>query len=524
MAVALALLAQTRQGPRVVLWTTLIASTASIAAFFAWREQPLLSETIRQRVVAGLATDLDATVELRAFEWHFFPSPGADGQGLIVRHRGRTDVPPLLSIDSFHADVTPLGLLRRHIARLDIHALDIAIPPSHADVAPGPGPQADSAATDAFVVDDLEAHAGHVAILPEGSAPPLAWAIAHLRLTDASLDTAAAFDVALTGTRPPGDIAAQGWFGPWRRSAPGQTPVSGVFSIAQARLDLIKGIDGTLSSRGAFAGTIDSIEAHGTAEIPAFKVDLGGHTVPLHAQYDAHIDGPAGDAVLRSLKATWLHTTMAASGRISDLAASAGPAVALDATIDAGRIEDVLALTVPSDPAPMSGQLHAKAAIVLPQGTSDVVDRAQLKGQFRITDAHFADGEVRRQIDALSAQQLKVRDGAPPAARTSSQFAGTFGVSGATMTIPTVSFDAPGAAVSLHGRYGLRSGALDFHGTLLIASNLSDTQGGVKHVLLKLVDPWFKRKGGPTVVPIKISGTREHPSVGLDAMKALDTP
>jgi len=38
---------------------------------------------------------------------------------------------------------------------------------------------------------------------------------------------------------------------------------------------------------------------------------------------------------------------------------------------------------------------------------------------------------------------------------------------------------------------------------------------GAKSFLLKAFDPFF-RKNGETELPIKITGTREHPSFGLD--------
>ena len=518
---ALALLAQPRRPSRLVLWTTVVALAGSVAAFFVWRQQPLTDETVRARLVAALAREFDATVELGALHCHLFPTPGADGQNLVVRHRGRTDVPPLLRIDSFHAEATPLGLLRHHLSRLEIRTLDIAIPPAPADSVSGASAPAPSPSEESFVIDELEAQAGHVVILPGTDAAPLAWAMTHLRVEDASLDTSTSFEAALTNVTPPGDIIAHGWFGPWQRDAPGRTPVSGGFTLEKAQLAAFEGLHGTLSSRGAFAGSIDSIEAHGTADSRDFTVDLGGHAVPLHAQYDAHVDGASGDTLLRSVKATWLHTTLTASGRISHGSGGAGPTVAVDATIESGRFEDLLVLTVPSSAPPMSGQLRARAAVLIPPGGADLIDKAQLKGQFRITGARFADGEVRRRINALSAQPGKGQDVPPDPAPGSTQFAGTFGVSRSTLAIPTVAFDAPGAAVALRGHYGLRSGALDFHGTLVMASSVSDTAGGVKHVLLKLVDPLFKRKGGPSVVPIRISGTRDHPSVSVDAVKVM---
>jgi hypothetical protein len=46
-------------------------------------------------------------------------------------------------------------------------------------------------------------------------------------------------------------------------------------------------------------------------------------------------------------------------------------------------------------------------------------------------------------------------------------------------------------------------------------ARLSQTMTGAKSFILKAFDPFF-RKNGQTELPIKITGTREHPSFGLD--------
>jgi hypothetical protein len=45
--------------------------------------------------------------------------------------------------------------------------------------------------------------------------------------------------------------------------------------------------------------------------------------------------------------------------------------------------------------------------------------------------------------------------------------------------------------------------------------------GGVKSVFLKVVDPFFKKKGAGTVLPIRVRGTRADPKFGLDVVKTL---
>jgi hypothetical protein len=47
-------------------------------------------------------------------------------------------------------------------------------------------------------------------------------------------------------------------------------------------------------------------------------------------------------------------------------------------------------------------------------------------------------------------------------------------------------------------------------------AKLSQTTTGVKSFFLKAVDPFFKGKNGGTDIPIKITGTKDHPAFGLD--------
>ena len=98
-----------------------------------------------------------------------------------------------------------------------------------------------------------------------------------------------------------------------------------------------------------------------------------------------------------------------------------------------------------------------------------------------------------------------------------------FKLADGTLSLAALKFRIPGAgAVHLDGTYGLRTEALAFDGTLRMQATISEAAGGgVRSVLLKVVDPFFRKKGAGTVLPIKVRGTREHPKFGLDVMKAL---
>lgn len=65
------------------------------------------------------------------------------------------------------------------------------------------------------------------------------------------------------------------------------------------------------------------------------------------------------------------------------------------------------------------------------------------------------------------------------------------------------------------GSYDLASQILDFRGDLRMRAKLSQTVTRKKSFLLKFVDPFFKKEGAGSVVPIRISGTREDPKFAL---------
>ena len=68
----------------------------------------------------------------------------------------------------------------------------------------------------------------------------------------------------------------------------------------------------------------------------------------------------------------------------------------------------------------------------------------------------------------------------------------------------------------MQGTYNLLNHKIDLRGQLKVDTKISDTTTGGKAFLLKMMDPFFKKKRKGEVVPVRISGTYEHPSFGLD--------
>ena len=165
----------------------------------------------------------------------------------------------------------------------------------------------------------------------------------------------------------------------------------------------------------------------------------------------------------------------------------------------------------------MTGALRLQTKFLLPPGEGEVADRLRLDGRFAIEGARFTNIDVQQRIDELSRRSRGHPDGEVKN-RILSDFQGEFRLGGGRLTLPSLTFEVPGAKVRLAGDYALRRQLLDFHGTMVMDAKVSDTQTGVKKWLLKVVDPLFRRKDGKdgSAVPFRISGRRSNPSFGLD--------
>jgi hypothetical protein len=48
-------------------------------------------------------------------------------------------------------------------------------------------------------------------------------------------------------------------------------------------------------------------------------------------------------------------------------------------------------------------------------------------------------------------------------------------------------------------------------------ATLSDTQSGLKHWLLKPVDPFFEKDGAGLELPFDVTGSEDHPTLSVSA-------
>jgi hypothetical protein len=488
-----------------------------VAAGFLLRSN--IHNLVRARMQRGLATHFASTVEFSDFDVTMFPRMHVTVTGLVLRHKGRTDIPPLIEVKTVSMYAQLAGLLqpRPYISFVQLDGLQIHTPPR----VPGSEPlihktDQDLAKKYPVLIGEIRADDASIEVLrAQSDKPPREFPIHRLDLHDVSFDRPAQFHALLTNAIPKGEIDATGQFGPWLAEEPSETPADGHYEFQNADLGTLKGLRGILSSKGQFSGPLDYLTVAGYTDTPDFGLRTGGKPMALHTDFSALVDGTNGDVTLKGVTAKFLHTTLLVSGKIVDVSkVIKGRTIFLNASSDSARIEDLLRLAVKSDEPLMTGAANLKTTIDIPEGADDFLDRMKLVGAFGVGNAEFTSATVQGKVDSLSRKgQGKPKD--TDISEVASDLRGNFRLADAVVTFSSLSFAVEGASVHLDGTYNIDSTAMDFNGDLLMQAKLSQTTTGAKSFFLKAADPFFKGKHGGSDVPIKIGGTKDHPTFGL---------
>jgi hypothetical protein len=328
------------------------------------------------------------------------------------------------------------------------------------------------------------------------------------------------YDATLVNAIPKGDIHAVGTFGPWNTESPGDSPVTGDYTFDHADLGTIRGIGGMLSSVGEFKGQLNRIDVEGTTETPDFSIDTANHPMPLQTKYQAVVDGTTGDTYLHQVEAKLGESEFSSHGEIVNVKGK-GHIIDLDADVPDGRIQDFLQLAVKTDPVVMTGRVAMKAKVHIRPGKERVLQKLSLKGGFTLRQIHFTNPEVQDKVDMLSQRaQGNPKEAKPGAEDVKSYMQGEFVMANASLSFSKLSYTLPGATVAMTGVYSLDGKQFDFAGKVRTEAKLSEMVASKwKSLLLKPVDPFFRKDGAGAVIPVKVSGTKGAPKFGLDLGK-----
>ncbi len=486
----------------------------------------LRPDTLRQRITRTLAARMNAEVAISDLAIGFVPRLRLTASGVTLRVKGRPELPPFISIDRVSMNLGPLSIARGHVDTVYLDGLKIQVPPKDARDSLGDSsgpPEADGAGPTTMpgglqpskvVIEHVRANDAVLAFYSDKPRHrPHTFEIRTLELEQLGFDRVVPFRAELINPVPRGLVQAHGTFGPWAKEDPARTPVSGDYSFSDVDLSTIDGIRGTLSSIGSFHGLITSIDVNGTTSTPDFNLDLDGTPQPLATTFSATVDGTNGTTILHKVDATLAGSSIAAKGSVVNRPGPTGHDVDLEVAVPKGRIEDLLALVTPAKSQPVAtGRSTSHATVHLPSGDATILARLIVKGDFSLDQATFqrkAQERIRefsRRTQGKSADEM---DGT-----VASNVKGKFALARGVLRFGDLSFEVPGADVALTGSCNLRDRALDLAGTLRMQATVSQAVGGFKSMFLKLVDPFFKRRG-KTQIPIKIEGTIENPKPGL---------
>jgi hypothetical protein len=490
-------------------------------------------------VLQDLREASDSQVQVQTFHQTFFPSPGCVLEGLVFR-QNPSAAKPLITIDKLTIQGSYLGLLAQRVSRITAEGLMVTIPPF------GTG-KALHTAQSKITVAEIVANGAVVEFASKDpDNKPLRFDVHEALLRNVGWGSPLTYRVKVHNPQPPGEVTAEGKFGVWNLTDAGETPISGKYKFSDADLSVYEGIAGKLSSAGEFEGKLAHIDISGNTDTPDFEVTSGGHPVHLTTKFSAYVDATHGNTYLKQVDGDFWNTHVAAQGSVATSADGKGKTALIDLQTRNARIEDLLLLFVQGKRAPMSGDVTFQAHAELPPGGQKFLKKIKLRGNFGIGGGSFTQPSTQKGIDQLSAGARGEKDirkdvqknqnadnknnkadnknenennqnndqADPETVLTDLQ--GQVDMINGAASLADLSFRVPGAHARVHGTYNLINYKIDLRGQMRVDSQISNTTTGAKAFLLKVMNPFFKKKPKGEVVPVRIGGDYDHPTFGLD--------
>ena len=261
------------------------------------------------------------------------------------------------------------------------------------------------------------------------------------------------------------------------------------------------------------------------------------HIVHLHGKFHVLVDAMNGDIQLKKVETAFLRTVVVAHGQIAGAPNHKGKTTSIDLAVSGGRIQDLLTL-FSSNPRPaMSGIMSLQANASVPSERRPFLKELRMEGGFTIHDGHFTKSDTQNRVADLSARasgkgaddrnNLKNKDNtqakddnwdrdAQDPANIVSDVHGHTVVRSGVANFDNLSFIVPGAHAEMKGTYDLIAQGINFHGFLKTDASFSRTAGGIKSVLLKPFDLFFRKNTGGAEIPVHMTGTYTAPQFGID--------
>ena len=473
----------------------------------------------RTSVTAGLEQKFGSHVEIKSFRSSFFP-PSCVAEGVTFRRNTQAGATPIATVSRLTIEGNYPGFFTvpKRISHVIVEGLHVFASPASEHAGPA-APSAEGGDQTKIAIGDITADNSVVEFSSgEPGAKPMRFDIHKLTISDVEDGQPMGFHAELRNPLPPGEIRAEGEFGPLDTSKPQEVAASGSYIFERANLGVFPGIGGTLYSTGKFEGKLNQLEVAGMTDAPDFNVSPNPHTVHLRTEFHAVVNGWNGDVSLKNVKAQLNSSTVLARGEIASKDGSNGKFVSLTAIENEGSIKDWLELLAHNHHPKMTGTMKFRTIVYVSPGEADFLKRVNLRGDFEIGEASFSKPATQEKVNQLS----QMAQGMKPDDTGDSVFENMRGhveMDNAIANVSDLYFGVPGALAHMHGTYGVESDKIDLRGNLRVDQKLSKSTTGVKSVFLKVIEPMMKKKRAGEIVPVKITGTMRDPSYGLDVLK-----
>jgi len=492
---------------------------------------------MREEVERWLSLRLNSDVQLDTLDVQLRPALRVEGTNLVLRLKGRPDLPPFISIKRISGTGGFTRLRAKRLTEVRLEGVEIHVPPGRkADLealrqAGRQATEATPAGTDTgipavpeppFVIERLVASSARLVVMArDADHDSQEWDIRDLLMEPFSLDAAAPFSASIDTPLPLDRAKVTGTLGPFPHGDFNQLPIVAEYTFA-GDAGSVPGLDGRLEATGAILGTLERLATNGTVTSPAIGLrGTKGGQMPMTTAFEAVLDGTNGNLVLTKAATTLAESTFETSGRVLRVKGTGGRQISLAVnTPERADVADVLRLLVDGARPPLSGRLSLDATLDLPPGPADVIARIVVAGTFRLTRARFANAEAQGKVDDLSRRgQGKPSD--TTIANVPYDMRGRVRLRRQELTLSSITFTAPGASIAASGDYGLSSEQLRFRGVATLDAAMSRTQTGARRFLLRPMDPLFRKGGAGTRLVVDVRGTKTVPVVDLDMGASL---
>jgi len=494
-----------------LLLPSAVAATLAVAIALHWPYS-------ERMLVPTLQATFRANVRVQNFRRFYFPHPGCEAKMVtLTRTESGSAVAPLATAQKLTITGRYLDLIFRphHIAEIRLDGLHVQIPPLEKGKGPEQPELSNEVLPSTISIGTVTAADSVLEFDRNDAEEPLKFGIQRLRISPIAAREAMNYQVNMKIPEPPGELESQGTLGPLQAGPIGRIPLGGNVRLTDAKLDKYPGIGGTISSTEKFSGTLEQVQVSGEASVPDFHLKGPGHLIAVTSQFQVIVNGLKGEARLRDVTGKIGKTVMRAQGEVAKNVDLGRRDTRLDFWIGPGRAEDLLWLFNSADKPPMLGVATCSGHIQVPKFGKGFLSSLMVHGRFEVREGHLQrETQVKANELSTRAQGQKVDDPSEAREVAISRLSSEVMIEKAVAHLERLYFEVPGARARVQGTYNLEGHQVDLHGNLWTDATVSKDTTGITSMLLKPVDPLFKRKHAGAMVEVEMSGDIDAPHFG----------